>query len=184
MFDASAAGARTGGIEHWTCSHCSRMHLEEATPIPDQAFSAEPGPMDVDVETEQSPTGLNASHQAQNIVHVEEEIIQVSSLPPAIQAPLPPAFSPPPTAGATNPTYETPLYLSSFQRHSHFMPDPEVPELSPLLISLFPRVKRPCDYEGIFTRRGARSRARSLLKHLRPPVEPSHPGVRMATGTS
>ena len=160
MLEASAAGAQTGAIEHWTCAHCSIMHLEEATPAPERAPVAEPEPMQVDDgEAERSPIGLYADDRHRNIVHVEEEIIRVSSLPPAIRTPSVPHSSspPPPTAGPSNPTYETPLYLLSFQRQARLVPGQGVSEPLTLL---------PSPYEGVFTQRGGRSRAKGLLKHL------------------
>jgi hypothetical protein len=146
MLEASAAGARTGAIEHWMCSYCSTMHLEEATPAPERAPAAEPERH----ETERSPIGGYANDRCQNIPHVQEEIIRVSSLPPTNPTSSAPLSSPPPTAGATNPTYETPLYLLSFQKQAHLIPEQEVSE----------------PYEGVFTPRGGRSRAKGLIKHL------------------
>ena len=184
MFEASAAGARTGGIEHWTCSHCSRMHLGDATPAPGQPSSAdraEPQPMEIDPGVEGLPIGLSADSKGQSIVRVEEEVIRVSSLPPAMQAPIPPWSAPSLTAGTTYPTYETPPYLLSFQTQIHPMPQQEVSDPLPLLTSLFPRSKRTSDCEGIFTQRGTRSRARGLLKHLSSPVEPPNPRASTAT---
>jgi len=181
MFEASAAGARTGGIEHWMCSHCSKMHVEEATPAPEQLSSAEPQPMEVDPGVEGLPVGLNANRQDQSITHMKEEVIRVSSLPPAIPDPVTPRSVPPLAAAATHPTYETPLYLLSFQNQAHFKPQLEVPDPLPLLTSLFPRGKRTSGYEGIFTQRGAQSRARGLLKHLSSPVEPSNRRSSAAT---
>ena len=148
------------------------MHLEEATPTPEQAPAAEPELMEVeevDRETERSPEGaLHANDRGQNIHHMEEVI----SLSPATQAqtqaqaPFTPLSSPLPTAGPTDPTYETPLYLLSFQKQAHFIPEQRAPEPLPLLTSLFPSSKSPSDYEGVFTPRGGRSRAQGLRKHL------------------
>jgi len=151
------------------------MHLEEATPPPEQASSAKPEPMEVGGGTERSPIGLYANDRGQNIAHVEEEVIRVSSLPPVIQASFTPPSSPPPTAGTTNPTYETPLVLLSFQKRAQFMPEPEISEPLPLLTSLFPRSTRTPDYEGVFTQRGVRPSAKGLLEHLCSPTEPSNP---------
>ncbi len=142
------------------------MHLEEATPTPEQAPAAEPEPIDVDVdhETDRSPEGaLYANERGQNIDHME----QVITLSPATQAKAQ-AQAPfaPPTAGPTNPTYETPLYLLSFQKQAHCIPEQRAPEPLPLLTSLFPSSKSPSDYDGVFTRRGGRSRAEGLRKHL------------------
>lgn len=173
MFEASAAGAQTGAIEHWMCSHCSAMRMEEATPTPEQAPAPKPELMEVeegDHETEPSPEGaLYANDRGQNIDHMEDVI----SLSPATQAQaqaqatFTPLSSPLPTAGPTNPTYETPLYLLSFQKQAHFIPEQRALEPSlPLLTSLFPSSKSPSDYEGVFTPRGGRSRAQGLLKHL------------------
>jgi hypothetical protein len=175
MFKASAAGAETGRIEHWTCSYCSIMHLEESSTAPEHVADAEPGPMEVDPRTERSPIGLYANDRDQNIAPVEEEITRVSSLPPTIQAPFTRRSSPPLTTGATNPTYVTPLYLHSIQGQTHSTPGPGVSEPLPLLASLFPRNQRTSDCEGVFTRRGARSRATGLFKHLCSPIDPSNP---------
>jgi len=159
------------------------MHLEEVTPAPEQPPSEKPEPMVVDFEAERSPTSLNANHQGQNIVNVEEEITRISSIPPAVQGRFTPLFTLPPTAGATDPTYETPLYLLSFQKKAHSTPEPEVSGSLPLLASLFPRSKRTSDYEGVFTQRGARSRAEGLLKHLRSSID-SNPRPGTATALS
>lgn len=153
------------------------MHLEDATPAPEHPSSAELQPMEVDPGVGGLPIGLNADSQGQSILHVEEEVIRVSSLPPVPQAPatVTQRPAPPLTASATCPTYETPLYLVSFQNQAHSTPRPEVSDPLPPLTSLFPRSKRTFDYEGVFTQRGARSRAKGLLKHLSSPVEPSNP---------
>ena len=150
------------------------MHLEEATPEPEQAPAAEPEQdlMQINeaVESETERSSVHANDRGQNIDNMEEEI----SLLSATLAPITPLSPPLPTAGPTNPTYETPLYLLSFQKQAHLIPEREAPESSEPssepslhpLTSLFPCSRGPSDYQGIFTPRGGRSRAKGLVKHL------------------
>ena len=180
MFEASAAGAQTGAIEHWTCSYCSTIHLEEATPAPEPEHppvaepKQEPIQSEVEVESETERSSMYANDRSQIIDHMEEEEEAIGLLS-ATPAPITPLASPLPTAGPTNPIYETPLYLLSFQKQTqaqliHEQGAPESSEPSepslPLLTSLFPCRKSPPDYQGVFTPRGGRSRAKGLFKHF------------------